>query len=167
MSKFSEGGGAILHGTIVSTIASLAAGGVNSIVTKIDAARNRGFRVLKIEGFVAIKAGVVDEHVVFGLAGPNLTNTEVKEALDADPQDPNDIPANEQAMRPVWPLTMLQGEAAQVAVRPTAFSLNPRWSYPEETFMSFYVQNPDDSAISAGSQQIIGSWKAFGVWLND
>ncbi len=167
MSKFSEGGGAVLHGTIVSTIASLAAAGVNSIVTKIDAARNRGFRVLKIEGFIGIKAGVDDEHVVFGLAGPSLTNTEVKEALDADPQDPNDTPAQEQVMRPVWPLAMLAGDTSGRTATTQRWTLNPRWSYPEETFMSFYVQNPDDDALSAGSQQLIGSWKAFGVWLKD
>ncbi len=167
MSKFSEGGGAILHGTIVSTVASLAAAGVNSIVTKIDAARNRGFRVLKIEGFVGLKNGVTDEFVIFGLAGPSLTNTEVKEALDADPQDPNDTPAQEQVMRPVWPLAMLSGDVSGNAGGLTPFSVNPRWSYPEETFMSFYVQNPDDDALSAGSQQLIGSWKAFGVWLKD
>ncbi len=166
MSKFSEGGGAVLHGTIVSTVASLAAAGVQSIVTKIDAARERGFRVLKIEGHIAIKNPVEDEFVVFGLAGPNFTAAEVKEALDADPQSPNDTPAQEQVMRPVWPLAMLTGTNGQNSPL-EKFTVNPRWSYPEGSFMSFYAFNPDDDALSAGSQQLVGSWKAFGVWLND
>ncbi len=168
MSKFSDGGGAVIHGTIVSTIASLGALAVVAITTKIDAARERGFRVLKIEGFVTLKGSVNDEYVVFGLAGPSLSTTLIKEALDADPQSPNDTAAHEEAMRPLWPLVMLgDDDSGDSHNMPQRFTVNPRWSYPEGTFMSFYAQNPDDDALSGASQQIIGSWKAFGVWLND
>ncbi len=164
--NFSDSKGRVLWDRIISSsISSMAGGALVTLASKIDSTRDRGFRVLKMEGAVKIFNLEDNEFLLFGVAAPNLADSEILEAILADPQSPDDRPASERAQRPVFPLAYLGGAPADGhAIMP--FEINLRWSYPEGQIMNYFVFNIDDGATGL-SMEITIMNKIFGVWLND
>ncbi len=161
-----DGQGQILHDTVILALGALAAGDTISAITKIDGTRSQGFRILKTEVMISHKGlGGGEGPVVVGLA-LNNNAAEIEEALEADPQGPQDVPAAEQTTRPVWPLAMItQTDLGQVN-NGMPIDKNLRWSFSEAQAMSVWGFNVDDSVLTTGGQ-VIFSMKHFGVWLRD
>ncbi len=166
MSKFSEGKGAIYFDhSVIFSVASLTARSAAGLVTKQDGSRARGFRFLKTEFYFFLRSLAATETLIIGLGGPGLTVVEIEEAIEADPQSPNDVSAAEHSMRFVTILGMVSGGTSRrVQIDGT---VNLRWSYPESESMFVFAYNPDDADLSAASQEVIWLMKHYGVWLND
>ncbi len=139
--------------------------------SKIDSARERGFRITKTEYFVDMySADGEDGPLVYGLAVA-LNAAEVEEALEADPQSANDVPAQEQVQRPIFPLGIIPRTHAddtastnkRVPIQLMTKSLN--WSIPEGANLIWWFYNLG-GALAAGALGVIFA-KHYGVWLND
>ncbi len=154
------------EGVIIS-LASLAAKDSISGSSKIDAARENGFRVVKSEGWAFLKAQVVDEPVLFGIAARAMSASEIEEVIEVDPQSMFQVPEAEQALRPVFPMGAIMGSSAGVFNPPVHFMNDIPWSYREGSAMFYWAYNPDNDAFSAGSQELILFVKHTGVWLRD
>ncbi len=154
--------------SVIISVASLAAKDAIAAASKIDASREVGFRVLKTEGWAFLKAAVSDEVVIFGVDAFILSAAGVEESIESDSQSPFDFANVEKASRPVFPLGALSGLSAQpgngILVH---FTNEIPWTYPEGTGMEWWAYNPDDDALSAGSQQVIIFAQHQGVWLRD
>ncbi len=168
MSKFSEGGGAILHSTVLITLSTLAAKDVIAVADeKIDAAQEQGFRVLKAQSFIAVTGLTATEGpVLIGASGPGMNAAEIEECLEANPALSTDISASEEAMRPIWPLGMKIGTLEQVLNNGNFIEWKPRWSWPEGTVLNWWVYNISTGALQTGGLVHIQT-KFFGVWLRD
>lgn len=166
MSKFTEGKGAIYSETVDITLSTLAAKDVISAATKQDGSRAQGFRFLKSEVFVAANGLAAGEYIMVGLSGPTMDAVEVEEAIEADPQSPDDRSPVEHAMRPYWPLCILGGEANSGGMTIWQGEWKPRWSFTESVALSVWVYNLTTGALTTGCVVNV-FMKHFGVWLND
>ncbi len=134
--------------------------------SKIDASRENGFRVTRTEWKIFARGGTAgDDPVVAGMAfGQN--STQITEALVADPQSRSvnaaAVLANDQTMRPVFPLAAFGGAVERVREGVA----KPNWSAPETGNLSWFVFNFGPDALTTGL--IINFFaKHFGVWLRD
>ncbi len=167
MSKFSEGGGAINWDQFTSSApGSLGSQDLTTIASKIDAARTRGFRVLKLKGHAHVAFMDSDEHIVFGVAGPGLSGAEIEEAIESDPQSPQDNVNIELSMRPVWPLGILGGSTDLGGSPSASFEETIRWSFPQGQAMLWWVYNTTASTLNVSTTFSVVC-KIFGVWLRD
>lgn len=163
MSKFTENKGAIRYdNSVIIAAASLASLDVAGGASKLDDTCRQGFRILKTVGDIFCKSLAVGETLIYGLA-VGLTAAEVEEALESDPQAPDDPPASEQSMRAVFPIGSLHG-GDKIGDH---FEFNLRWSVKEGNSLLWWIYNPDNDPLSAASQDVIIFAKHFGVWLND
>ncbi len=77
-------------------------------VTKIDASRTQGIRITKLVGQWFIDALTAGQGpILVGMSTGLDSAAKVEEALEADPQDLQDVPAMEQANRRVAPQAVL------------------------------------------------------------
>ncbi len=170
MASFSKGERTgILHEQFTLTLGTLATLDVISGITKIDGSRNQGFRVLKTL-WTAIwgNSGASEGPIYFGLA-LNNSATEIEEALEADPQGPDDFPAVEQSMRPVWPLGLFTDSGTDIVTRINdgkVQEINLRWSFSEHSALSVWAMNLGGGTLTTGSFVTV-TMKHFGVWLDD
>ncbi len=167
MSKFSENEGAIFYdeGKTID-VASLGLHVLSALVaSKMDTAREQGFRVMKGELFVGSDNFAAGENVVLYAIGPSLDNTKATEAIESDPQL-GDAVSREAPMRPVWPLCVI-GDDNKQPNNGMPIVWKPRWSFPEGTGLQFGCYNFGDTALSAASQTVFVHGKYYGVWLKD
>ena len=134
MSKFSEGKGAIYWDRMALNVSGLAALDAVSIAGKADGARTQGFRILKTEYYIHSDA---DVPLLVGTAGPTINAAEVEEAIEGDPQSPEDRPASEHVMRPVfvYGTTGVRGNGQEVIQCEKVI----RWAYSEAGAMNGWV----------------------------
>ncbi len=151
------------------TLNSLAA--VTGILgaSKIDAAREQGFRTLMQRGFISSKTND-------GSGGPirvymleaDLNLAEAEEAIENDPQDAQDVPATEHAKRWIGYLATDRGvSVSQSNGRVQEFRTKHQRSYPEGSVLQYLMYNTDtsDALDAANTLQI---WcEHVGVWLRD
>ncbi len=161
MSKFSEGKGAILWDVVEIDISSLASLDAVSGASKIDAARENGFRILKSEVMIRSEVG----GLAVGMSGPGLNVAEVEEAIESDPQSPSDNVDIERTMRMVVPFGVVPFDALVMNLTGEN-AIKPRWSWPEGQAMLYWVYNFSPDAVTTDKGLSILA-KHFGVWLND
>ncbi len=152
-------------GITLSTLAALT--GILG-ASRIDAAREQGFRVMKTEYVGSIVGRTNGEGPVMLAVGFNLSLAEMEEAIEADPQSSFDTPANEQVMRPVFILGIFDPLAASPAILNNGIpkTVNFKWSAPEGGSMNWMAYNTSGSALTTGSVVRVVA-KHFGVWLKD
>ncbi len=150
------------------TVGSLANAIGVVLASKIDSARENGFRVLKTEYWIKWRdfdAG--DGTVVVGLAAAQGA-TNIKDSFEADPQSAGagDQEALMNTMRPVFPLAVLDAiNAAQLNVDAHGV-FNMKWSMQEGMNLNWFVFNISGATIATGSN-IKFFAKHYGVWLKD
>ncbi len=129
------------------------------------------FRILKtrilpnMEGATDAEA---DGPIIIGIADDELTVTEIKEALEATPLDPNDNVSNERAMRPVFVLGQLEflaAASAGVLTAPQTPWIDKRpWTYSNAAGWTIFAYNVGGSALATGG--IVNFYVEFyGVWV--
>ncbi len=162
-----DGRGQVLIENSVHALGALGALDVVSFNSKIDSARERGFRVTKMQICSSFSAKTAAEGgIMFGLA-VELSAAEIEECIEADPQSPNDVPDAEEAMRPVFPLGQAgQAQTSNVLNNGNFYEINLNWSIPEGAGLDWWYYNMSSGALTTGTT--FRHWtKVFGVWLND
>lgn len=152
---------------------ALAATTVLGTDTVIDSSRSRGFRITKAEihAIASYSGGADDQEgpIYWGFAHA-LSDAEIEEALKADPQRPDDIPAAEQSMRSIFPCGIIDfKDAGGKNVRIThedGLMKKFNWSVPEGTDWRLWIYNMNAGALTTGSA-IRVMQKIYGVWLDD
>ncbi len=133
-------------------VGNLSAQGVNSVNLPIDNARENGTRIKKWRYALTWKDKTSLEGPLIWGFSRGLTGTEIKEALDADPNGMIDVPATEHGNRDVIPMGMIPAAVAvaseeQQILREARF---PWKEVPEGTGLQMWVQNYDGSQLTAG-----------------
>ncbi len=159
---------AIIWDEIQISLGTLATETAVQVASRIDAARLQGFRLLRTEYFIRAKGLTgADDPIVVGL-NHDLTVTEVKECINADPQRSGDTTADaaSRTKRPVWPFEVFgvyaDGNGESVAKGVAKIG----WSAPEGTTFNWFVYNFGSGPLTTGGIVDIIA-KHFGVWLKD
>ncbi len=150
-------------------LGALGAGLVLKTATKVDASRENGIRIQKLMCAMTFSGKTAAEGpIVVGLASTDLSTTEIKECIDADPQKPDDTPASEQVMRQVMPIWVIGKTETASQNSPYRYEEIP---YPwkevaEGDGLAWFAMNEDGSALTTGTEiEIQGV--LIGEWLND
>lgn len=164
-----DGKGQILWDVQDISIGALAANDVISANSTTGVNLDEDFRILKTQYFFAWRAPDFSEApILIGMAAGGLQANEIEEAIESTPNDTNDYPEIEQAMRPVWPLEgmMLQndGTFADGARTLAQDSFNPKWTMPSPGGWVWWILNHGSAALTAGGVMHIVA-KHFGVWV--
>ncbi len=151
-------------------LATLAASTALLEPTKVDASREQGFRVTKIETMVGFTGKTAGEGpILWGLAF-GQTAAEIEEAIEDDPQgmqNAANVELQEHQNRPVWPIGILDPAAvAGVIDEGKVIVLRPNWSAPEGGTMDFFAYNFGSGTLTTGTVMRY-VYKLFGVWLRD
>ncbi len=138
--------------------------------TKVDASREQGFRVTKIETAVAWTGKTDGEGpILWGLAF-GQTAAEIEEAIEDDPQGMQNEAGRtlqEHQNRPVWPIGIVSPSGvAGVLDEGKVIVLRPNWSAPEGGTMDFFAYNFGSGSLTTGTVMRY-VYKLFGVWLRD
>ncbi len=149
-------------------ISSLAA--VTGILgaSKIDAARENGFKSLVQKGIIALDGSVVTaptgQPIMVGLTRLNLANLEV--AIENDPQ--NSLPVNqEDAKKFYWILGYLNTYDASSEGSTFKFSTRHKITVIEGTALQFFAYNIDTVTGIPATSQLKIFCEHLGVWLRD
>lgn len=133
---------------------------------RLDGSTQQGMRILKVEYNIWTTGMTAGEGpVLCGLAGPDISASEIEEALEADPQWSGSDTEAFQANRPIWPLGMINNLSSIGFWIEQMKEKKINWSFPEGTALQFWVYNLDDSTLSAFNVHFL--LKIYGVWLND
>ncbi len=156
-----------------TAIASQAAGTTVLIATKIDGSRLRGFKVVKVNynmGFAGLDDP--DGPIVWGLC-TGVSAAEVTEAIAADPQSPDDVPASERTHRHVFPMGWMSQFAPFQVENHTMSPLTPQWEFllnwsiKEGQTLNWFFFVPTGGNTIGASAHVARFAKFTGVWLND
>ncbi len=167
--SFSKSEGAqVLWDNLEVTIGALATVSAAIVSSRIDTAKEMGFRILRTDYWAFWRGFTAGEGpLIFGMtAGQSAGNVAL--AIQADPagSGPEVLTGRLQANFPVFPLGLMTAEdAAQLMVTKEG-TFNMRWSIPEGSSMNWWVFNPSGSTFTTGSTLKIIA-KHFGVWLKD
>ncbi len=150
------------------TLSTLGAQTAIVAASRIDTSRLNGFRVLKTQYWIGVQGKTTAEGPVEIGAEIGLDATEVKECIEADPQNSGEAGAIEQSLRPVWPLVMIKREGTGILTWMDGQfrEWKPQWSVPEGQGLFWYAFNYGGSALTSGTVVKIIA-KHFGVWLRD
>ncbi len=161
----------INHQTVEMDLATLAAGAAVAIALNIDGAREHGIQIEKFRGIVDYenKPATLGP-LLFGLCENNLTTAEIAEALTADPQDEDDIPASEQSIRKVYPMGIIPKggieDGPDSSVKYYRNIAYPWKRIQEGEGIKFWVQNLDGSALT-GNTFVTFTYTMAARWLDD
>ncbi len=148
-------------------LGALAAKDAVDAVSKIDASRLNGFRIMKTEYWIDYGNKTTAEGPITVGFAVHHSEGEVEEAIEADPQNSADMVLNATAKRPVWPLeTIPQSGTGSPSDLVPMRSFNPRWSCIEGKNAFWWAYNRDDAALTTGGVVNIFA-KHYGVWLRD
>ena len=135
---------------------------------RVDASRENGVRITKLKAAVSYNGKTATEGpLLVGLCSTDLSTTEIAEALAADPQKPDDVPASEQVMRQVFPIWLIPaGPASEPDTKELVEISYPWKEVAEGDGLAWFVQNRDGNALTTGCTiEIHGV--CIGEWLND
>ncbi len=167
MAKFSDNSMAsILWELVVLTAGALASGDFLIAGSKIDASRIQGFRILKTQYFMSMRGATTGQGGLLVGMSHALSNSELGEMLDANPQRPKDTAASEQARRPAWPLEILMANADGDGRVSAQGEAKIGWSIQEGTGLDWWLMNASNSTLTTGAVIVVIA-KHFGVWLKD
>ncbi len=135
-------------------VANLATTKVQGQAIAIDGSRTQGVRIKKMMGAVTWEGKTtIEGPLLYGIATIDLSNAEIEEALEADPQGENDQPASDQGNRQVFPLGLIP---ASVLISAAHTQHYRRWNWPWKTIpegsgLKFWVQNLDSATLTTGT----------------
>lgn len=160
----------IVWDDLIIALGTLASGAVTQTNSRIDSARENGFRVLRTDYVMGLKytsSDVTDGPIAIGL-NADASNTEIQEMFDADPQASFDRPANEKSSRPAWLLEVMAPPtlAAEAGLNTARGTVNIKWSLPEGAVLKWWAFNMDQATLAGGIVVHILA-KHYGVWLKD
>lgn len=163
MTGFGKGGkGQILYENEIATLgAVIAAGAVSAPIGDYQNGLDEDFRILKVEGAIAVDGLAAGEMAVFCLADGALTAAEIAECLVASPDGPNDVPAIEHSHRPVFPVATLWGSSDETNLR--SFEKTVRWTFSDDEAWQWVLYNPGN--VHAGALTYVMWTKIYGVWV--
>ncbi len=152
------------------TLGTLAAQTTINAATQIDNARLQGMRIKKMKGaFRLINLTQNDGPILYGFT-TGLSTAEVTEALLADPQSVDDVPAVERGNRKVFPIGILSNgaETTPVLEQPLMWRrIRFPWpEIPESQDLAFFAFNLDTSALTTGATLRFDG-VVVGDWLDD
>jgi len=158
----------IIHENINVGISGLTAGSIQSAGSRIDALQENGFMIRRVRGAMTWfdKTTTLGPMIVGAFTG-SLTSTEIKEAVDADPQGAKDTPATERANRKLWPIWLVPAGIALNSEEQSKYE-DIYWPYREKEegeSMGVYVQNIDGTTITAATVTV--AMVFFGEWTRD
>ncbi len=166
----------VQHGNTGLALSTLGAATAATGSLAIDASRTQGVKLMQFKGAVEWNGKTAGEGpLVVGLS-IDLSSSEVAEAIIADPQHVNDVPATEQGNRKVYPLftiarkstdgTWSRGAMANDDAAEHADLKFPWRELTEGQGIQFWVFNRDASALTTGTE-ISLDWDAVQEWLRD
>ncbi len=149
-------------------VASLAAITAVTGTSRIDAAREQGFRTLVQRGVISVDGTMVAAPtggpIMVGFSNLD-TLDEVEEAIENDPQDMQDTPGVEQAKRFLNIVGYLYPSVE--GIRHFAFEHKFRMSAIEGTSILWFAYNTDVTSALPASSQVKIFCEHLGVWLRD
>ncbi len=167
-----DGKGVIIHDSVNNLdIGALAARDCVLITNRMGGTLVEDFRMIKTEYFLGIRPSqtttLFGGPILIGVAYGDLIAAEIEEALESVVLGQGDLPAIEEAMRPVWPLEIILMPDADLGnssdlTRKGEFS--PRWTFPNPSGWRWWVYNMSTVALVAGNGISVQS-KSFGVWV--
>ncbi len=124
------------------------------------------FRIVKTEYTIYYDAFTALNSFCVGIADGHLSTGQIAACLTANgPNEQADRPGIELAERPVWILEPLHMTAALEQSRSTVKGEKVfRWTFNDAEGWNWFVFNPLDNSLNAGSELIILA-KHFGVWV--
>jgi len=149
---------------------TLASGATLNAATQIDGSRLQGALVKKLKGNWRITNLANDQGpILFGFT-TGLSTAEVTEALLADPQSTDDVPANERGNRKVFPVGMFTADtnAAPVTNNPLMWRRFrfPWPRFPESQDMAIFAHNLGGGTLTTGAI-VRFDGVAVTEWLDD
>ncbi len=148
-------------------LGSLGSQQVISVLMDIDESRENGVMIKQFKASVDIRDKTVNEGPIRVGFSVGLSDAEIKEALDADPQGANDVPATEQANRKVFPVwTIPSGLVSSNEIQVLADIHFPWKEIDEGTAVTIWAQNCDSSTLTTGAV-ITTLISLVQEWLND
>lgn len=149
------------------SVAALATRDVVTSTSVLDASMLHGSQVKMCKAAATVDAHTTNQGpILVGLAR-GLSDAEIEECLEADPQKFEDVPAGEEANRAVWPIWFFP-PAEETSLR--NIMRVSRIPFPfkrreEGTSFVWWAYNLDTISLSAGAVQIWASWVT--EWLRD
>lgn len=163
MTRFGKDGrGQILYEDETATLgAAIGAGACSAAIGDYQNGLDEDFRILKVEGAMAVTGLAAGEMAVLCLADGALTAAEIAEALTASPDGPNDVPAIEYSHRPVFPVATLWGNDQSTNL--INFEKSVRWTFSDDEAWQWVLFNPGNA--HAGALTYVMWAKHYGVWV--
>lgn len=161
---------AILYDNLVITVGALGFGASVVVSSKIDSAREQGFRITRTEWFISVLGATTgDQPVQVGYAF-GCTAADIDDTMGSDPQgtfNAANVQSNADAKRPVFPMAIFPGLADSVIGAASVMKgvTIPTWSAPEGGFLNWYAFAAN-GGLTTGRLVNIHA-KHFGVWLRD
>ncbi len=163
----------LMHENLLTmALGTLGAGVATSTPSKIDGARLQGVQLQKGWAEMSFKAKTTDNGpIVVGYA-INLTNSEIAEFFNADPQLRNDPRASEEANSKVVPCWVIPKTGTATAPTPTPDSYTVRripvfsFKIVEGTALTWFSFNRDTAALDTGCVVALTALWMY-KWLND
>ncbi len=150
------------------TLSTLATATAITGATIIDPSREQGSLIKELRLAVSYKGKTAGEGpLVVGLCELSLSVTEIKEALEADPQLFRDVPASEQGNRRVFPIWQLDNLNTSNSEVERMKDVKWPWRRMEEGMgMKVFVFNNSGSTLTTGASVIVFG-AAVTEWLHD
>ncbi len=166
-----DGKGQILWDDVSADLGTLTNRDAVVIGGKYDAGvLNQHFRIIKIDYFMGIKPSASltfnNGPVLFGISRGDLAASEIEQAIEALPLDPQST-ALEQSMRVVIPLEVMTWSDAAVGEDTPPFitgSKTIRWTFIKDDGWTWWAYNMSAQNLETGTFINIIA-KIFGVWV--
>jgi len=159
-----DGKGAILYGGNTITAGTLAARDVLAITDGYVGTLGEDFRIIKMEYWGIFSLQAVGDALLFGIADGDLASGEIEEAIEARPTDSNDNIANEQSMRPVFPLGVVGEMSAGSGDNIFHGEKTIRWTFSNPEGWTWWLFNITNGVLTTANSFDFQT-KYYGVWV--
>ncbi len=155
-------------------LSTLAAFDAISAESKIDAAREMGFRIIESEIYIDVYDKPVNTGGIMVGIAVDLSAAEIELTIENDTQSnaPGNAVGEARVKRPVWPLGIVSHDATfgtivwSKAAGGVNWKPSPKgWSIPEGSFLTYWAYCLDTTLTGATQVTIFAKHK--GVWLRD
>ncbi len=150
------------------TIGALATVTAAVASSRIDTAKENGFRILKTQYWCWWRGFTAGEGPILWGVEPGAGAGSIASTIQADPQTMGNEGkiAREQAMLPVFVLEQFTAEDAAQLKTWAQGEFAMKWSIQEGSALNYFVFNPSGSTFTTGGTLKVVA-KHFGVWLKD